>query len=81
VTLREVVDPTGAGDGFTAGFLAGLLRDETPENSARLGAVVASYVLKQSAARPTCRPGGPSPHAMNSIRELPGMNERANIVS
>lgn len=46
VPLREVVDPTGAGDGFTAGFLAGLLRDETPETSARMGAVVASYVLE-----------------------------------
>ncbi len=37
VTPHEVVDPTGAGDGFTAGFLAGLLRDETPVISARLG--------------------------------------------
>jgi sugar/nucleoside kinase (ribokinase family) len=46
VTPGEVVDPTGAGDGFTAGFLAGLLRDETPEISARLGAVVASFVLE-----------------------------------
>jgi sugar/nucleoside kinase (ribokinase family) len=46
VTPGEVVDPTGAGDGFTAGFLAGLLRDETPEISTRLGVVVASYVLE-----------------------------------
>jgi sugar/nucleoside kinase (ribokinase family) len=46
VPPREVVDPTGAGDGFTAGFLAGLLRDETPEISTRLGVVVASYVLE-----------------------------------
>jgi sugar/nucleoside kinase (ribokinase family) len=46
VTSREVVDPTGAGDGFTAGFMAGLLRDETAEISARIGGVVASYVLE-----------------------------------
>jgi sugar/nucleoside kinase (ribokinase family) len=46
VPPREVVDPTGAGDGFTAGFLAGLLRGAPPEVSAKLGAVVASFVLE-----------------------------------
>ena len=46
VPPRQVVDPTGAGDGFTAGFLAGLLRGASPEVSAQLGAVVASFVLE-----------------------------------
>jgi sugar/nucleoside kinase (ribokinase family) len=42
----EIVDPTGAGDAFTAGFLAGLLRQAMPEDSARLGAVLASFVIE-----------------------------------
>jgi sugar/nucleoside kinase (ribokinase family) len=46
VPPREAVDPTGAGDGFTAGFLAGLLRGAPPEVSAQLGAVVASFVME-----------------------------------
>lgn len=46
VSPVKVIDPTGAGDGFTAGFLAGLLRGEPPEMSAQLGAVVASYVIE-----------------------------------
>jgi sugar/nucleoside kinase (ribokinase family) len=46
VPPHEAVDPTGAGDGFTAGFLAGLLRGAPPEMSAQLGAVVASFVLE-----------------------------------
>lgn len=46
VSVGPVVDPTGAGDGFTAGFLAGLLQGASPEVSARLGAVVASFVLE-----------------------------------
>jgi nucleoside kinase len=46
VSVGAVIDPTGAGDGFTAGFLAGILRGASPEVSARLGAVVASFVLE-----------------------------------
>ncbi len=46
VPPREVVDPTGAGDGFAAGFLAGMLRGTAPADSARLGAVIASFVLE-----------------------------------
>ena len=43
----SIVDATGAGDGFTTGFLAGLLRGEPLLNCARLGVVVASFVLEQ----------------------------------
>ncbi len=46
VPPRVMLDPTGAGDGFTAGFLAGLLRGATPEIGAQVGAVVASFVLE-----------------------------------
>lgn len=45
--VDTLVDPTGAGDGFMAGFLAGLLRGGTPEVSAQLGAVIASFVLEK----------------------------------
>jgi nucleoside kinase len=46
VAPAEVVDTTGAGDGFTTGFLAGLLSDASPEESAQLGAVLASFVIE-----------------------------------
>ncbi|MGB3594757.1 MAG: carbohydrate kinase family protein [Ornithinimicrobium sp.] len=39
------VDPTGVGDGFRAGFLAGLAWDLGHERCAQLGSTVASYVL------------------------------------
>ncbi len=41
-----LLDPTGAGDGFTAGFLAGMLKGATPQVSAQMGAVIASFVLE-----------------------------------
>jgi sugar/nucleoside kinase (ribokinase family) len=41
-----LLDPTGAGDGFTSGFLAGLLKGAEPEVAAQLGAVLATYVLE-----------------------------------
>jgi len=46
VSPRELVDPTGAGDAFTAGLLFGLCHDLPLEIGARIGAVVASFVLE-----------------------------------
>ncbi len=40
----EVVDTTGCGDGFTAGFLIGLLRGCDPVDAARLGVACGSLV-------------------------------------
>ncbi|MFI5271190.1 MAG: carbohydrate kinase family protein [Candidatus Saccharimonadales bacterium] len=42
----EVVDPTGAGDAFRAGFLYGFLRQWDLGKCGRLGAVVASFALE-----------------------------------
>ncbi|HLU60283.1 MAG TPA: carbohydrate kinase family protein [Pseudonocardia sp.] len=46
VPPREVVDPTGVGDGFRAGFLAGVGAGFGPERAAQLGALVATLVLE-----------------------------------
>lgn len=43
----QVVDTVGAGDAYTAGLLAGILRDYNLETSARIGSVMASFVLEK----------------------------------
>ncbi|MCC3373275.1 sugar kinase [Cohnella sp. REN36] len=43
---RQVVDAIGAGDGFCAGFLAGLLRGAEPVEAVRLGNLVGSLVVQ-----------------------------------
>jgi sugar/nucleoside kinase (ribokinase family) len=50
--VREVVDTTGAGDLFAAGFLAGLARGLDHADCARLGAVAAAEVIQHIGARP-----------------------------
>jgi sugar/nucleoside kinase (ribokinase family) len=47
VLPTQFVDPTGAGDAFTAGFLAGWLQDRSPVVCGQMGAVVASFVLEK----------------------------------
>ncbi len=47
VKLTEVVDPTGAGDAFRAGFLYGYVRNWSIEKSAQLGSVVASFAVEK----------------------------------
>lgn len=46
VLVEEMIDPTGVGDGFRAGFLYGYIRSWPTEKCAKLGSVVASYVLE-----------------------------------
>jgi sugar/nucleoside kinase (ribokinase family) len=43
---EAVVDPTGAGDAFAAGMVAGLLRGESVERALRRGLVSASFALQ-----------------------------------
>lgn len=46
VPPNQFVDSTGAGDGFTAGYLAGWFKGWPPQTCAKLGAVLASFVLE-----------------------------------
>jgi sugar/nucleoside kinase (ribokinase family) len=52
VPVDRVVDTTGAGDQFAAGFLYGLTHSKGPAESARLGAIAASEVISHYGARP-----------------------------
>lgn len=44
---ESVVDPTGAGDGYRAGFLYGYSRQWDVRQSGQLGAVVASFIVER----------------------------------
>jgi adenosine kinase len=46
VAAREVVDPTGVGDGFRAGFLAGVSAGLDYRHAAELGSLIATLVLE-----------------------------------
>ena len=50
--IETLVDTTGAGDLFAAGFLLGLARGIDHENCARMGALAASEVIQHIGARP-----------------------------
>jgi adenosine kinase len=50
--VARVVDTTGAGDLFAAGFLFGLARGATHDKAARLGALAAAEVIGHIGARP-----------------------------
>jgi sugar/nucleoside kinase (ribokinase family) len=50
--VPAVVDTTGAGDSFAAGFLLGVVRGFEPEQSAQLGALAAAEVVGHLGARP-----------------------------
>jgi adenosine kinase len=50
--IQKLVDTTGAGDLFAAGFLFGLVRGASHENCGRLGALAAAEVIQHIGARP-----------------------------
>jgi len=47
-----VIDTTGAGDQFAAGFLYGLTRGKSLKDCGRLGALAAAEVISHYGARP-----------------------------
>lgn len=53
-----VVDPTGAGDAFAAGFLASWLRSADPFAAARAGARAGAMAVSRTGARPQCSTAG-----------------------
>jgi adenosine kinase len=50
--IERVIDATGAGDLFAAGFLVGLSRGADNRTAARLGALAAAEVIQHLGARP-----------------------------
>ena len=50
--IEKLVDTTGAGDLFAAGFLFGLVRNAGYEAAGRLGALAAAEVIQHIGARP-----------------------------
>jgi sugar/nucleoside kinase (ribokinase family) len=50
--MTSLVDTTGAGDSYAAGFLYGVVRQMEAEQCARLGALAAAEVISHLGARP-----------------------------
>jgi len=50
--VERVIDTTGAGDLFAAGFLAGVARGADDRTCGRLGALAAAEVIQHIGARP-----------------------------
>jgi sugar/nucleoside kinase (ribokinase family) len=50
--ITKMVDATGAGDLFAAGFLFGLARGRDHRTAAQLGAIAAAEVIQHIGARP-----------------------------
>ena len=55
--IEKLVDTTGAGDMFAAGFLAGLARGKSHFDCARLGALAAAEIIQHLGARPAVNLG------------------------
>ncbi len=50
--IDKVVDTTGAGDLFAAGYLVGQIRGLSPQQSLKLGAICAAEIISHVGARP-----------------------------
>ncbi|MDO8514844.1 MAG: carbohydrate kinase family protein [bacterium] len=47
VPVTKVVDPTGAGDAYRAGFIAGFLSQQPLERAAKIGSAAAAYAVEK----------------------------------
>lgn len=46
-TIDRLVDPVGAGDGFAAGFLSGIVKGWSPVEALKIGSIVGSLVVQE----------------------------------
>jgi sugar/nucleoside kinase (ribokinase family) len=53
--IERIVDTTGAGDLFAAGFMAGQVQGRSLEHSLRMGAIAAAEVISHYGARPEAK--------------------------
>ncbi len=51
VPLSRVADPTGAGDGYRAGFWAAKIRGYSDLIACRIGSIVSSFIIKKVGAQ------------------------------
>lgn len=58
--VSKLVDTTGSGDGYVAGFLYGYLNGKPPQACAMLGAVLSSFIIEKEG----CCTGAPSEEAL-----------------
>ena len=80
VTAPVVVDPTGAGDAFCAGFLAHWVLDGDAVAAARAGAEVAARAVGVVGGRPA-EADAPSPGAHRSRRQAVDFTDESTFVS
>jgi sugar/nucleoside kinase (ribokinase family) len=56
VRVRRVIDATGAGDAFVAGFVAGIVKGLDPFDAARIAAAVAAHCVTEVGASTAIQP-------------------------
>jgi adenosine kinase len=72
-TPSKIVDPTGAGDAYRAGFLYGYLRQWEMQQCGQLGSVVASFALEHHG------PQGPLSREAVMERYMQTFNEKVAL--